>query len=111
MAIIGIFKATTNGYEGKIETLTIKAHVIIEPAKKSNDNQPDFRVFHVTTEFKSDIGAAWKKTSQRDQAEYLSVSIDDISFPAKAHCRLVKTGTEKGHTLFWERPRPSYEQE
>jgi len=67
-------------------------------------------VFQVTKDFKSDIGAAWKKTS-REGAEYLSVSIDDISFAAKAYCRLVKTGAEKGHTLFWERPRPSYEQE
>jgi uncharacterized protein (DUF736 family) len=110
MAIIGTFKATKDGYEGTIETLTIRANLTIEPAKKTNDNQPDFRVFQVTDHFKSDIGAAWKKTS-REKTEYLSVSIDDISFTAKAYCRLVKTGTEKGHALFWERPRPSYEQE
>jgi uncharacterized protein (DUF736 family) len=111
MAIIGTFKATKDGYEGTIETLALRADLTIEPAKKNNGNQPDFPVFQVTDHFKSDIGAAWKKTSQRDQSEHLSVSIDDISFTAKVHCRLVKTGTEKGHTLFWERPRPSYEQE
>jgi len=111
MAIIGIFKATKDGYEGTLETLTLKAKLTIEPAKKTNDNQPDYRVFQIADGFKSDIGAAWKKTSQRDQSEYLSVSIDDISFTTKAYCRLVKTGAEKGHTLFWERPRPSYEQE
>jgi uncharacterized protein (DUF736 family) len=105
MAIIGTFKTTDNGYEGTLETLTLKAKLSIEPAKKNNDSQPDYRVYHVTDHFKSDIGAAWKKTS-RDHAEYLSVSIDDISFPAKAYCRLVKTGAEKGHTLFWDRPRP-----
>jgi uncharacterized protein (DUF736 family) len=105
MAIIGTFKATDNGYEGTLETFTLKAKLSIEPAKKSNDNQPDYRVYHVTDHFKSDIGAAWKKTS-RDSAEYLSVSIDDVSFAAKAYCRLVKTGAEKGHTLFWDRPRP-----
>jgi uncharacterized protein (DUF736 family) len=110
MAIIGTFKATKDGYEGTLETLTLKAKLTIEPAKKNNDNQPDYRVFQIAEGFKSDIGAAWKKTS-REGAEYLSVSIDDISFAAKAYCRLVKTGAEKGHTLFWERPRPSYEQE
>ena len=110
MAIIGIFQATKNGYEGTLETLTLKANLTIEPASKKNDNQPDYRVFQVTEHFKSDIGAAWKKTS-REGSEYLSRSIDDISFAAKAHCRLVKTGAEKGHTLFWERPRPSYEQD
>jgi uncharacterized protein (DUF736 family) len=109
MAIIGIFKATENGYEGAIETLGLSAKLTIEPARKNSDNQPDYRVFQVTEHFKSDIGAAWKKTS-REGAEYLSVSIDDIGFTTKAYCRLVKTGAEKGHTLFWERPRPSYEE-
>jgi hypothetical protein len=37
----------------------------------------------LTLSIKSDIGAAWKKTS-REGAEYLSVSIDDISFATKA---------------------------
>ena len=110
MAIIGTFKATKDGYEGVLETLTLRANLTIEPARKTNDNQPDFRVFQITEHFKSDIGAAWKKTS-KEGAEYLSLNIDDISFAAKAYCRLVKTGTEKGHTLFWERPRPNHEQE
>jgi uncharacterized protein (DUF736 family) len=110
MVIIGTFKTTSDGYEGTIETLKLKANLIIEPAKKTNDNQPDFRVFQVTVYFKSDIEAARKKIL-REGGEYLSMSIDDISFTAKVHCRLVKTGAEKGHTLFWDRPRPSYEQE
>jgi uncharacterized protein (DUF736 family) len=106
MATIGSFKATDKGYEGTIETLTLRAKLTIEPAKKNSDNQPDYRVFHVTEQFKSEIGAAWKKTSRDSSSEYLSVGIDDMSFPAKAYCRLVKTGAEKGFTLFWERPRP-----
>jgi uncharacterized protein (DUF736 family) len=110
MAIIGTFKTANNGYEGTIETLTLKASITIEPASKKNDNQPDFRVFQITDHFKSDIGAAWKKTS-REGAEYLSLGIDDPSFTAKIYCRLVKTGVEKGHTLYWERPRASYEQD
>src|ERR1700730_17268732 len=109
MAIIGIFKATDKGYEGSIETLTLKASISIEAVTKKNDNQPDYRVYQVTEHFKSDIGAAWKKAS-KEGSEYLSVSIDDIGFTTKAYCRLVKTGAEKGHTLFWERPRPSYDE-
>jgi len=35
----------------------------------------------------------------------LSVSIDDPSFAEKINCRLVKTGSEQGHTLYWERQR------
>jgi uncharacterized protein (DUF736 family) len=107
MAIIGTFKATENGYEGTLETLTLKANISLEALKKNNDSQPDFRVYHVTEQFKSDIGAAWKKKTD-EGAEYLSVNIDDISFASKAYCRLVKTGAERGHTLFWDRPTPSY---
>jgi uncharacterized protein (DUF736 family) len=105
MAIIGTFKTTENGFTGAIETLTLKAEISIEAASKKNDNQPDYRVFHVTEHFKSDIGAAWRKTS-REGSQYLSVSIDDPGLPEKIACRLVKTGAEHGHTLYWERPRP-----
>ena len=83
MAIIGTFKATENGYEGRLESLTRKAKLTIEPATKNNDNQPNYRVFHIVKDFKPDVGAAWKKIAQREGgSEYLSVSIDDLSFPA-----------------------------
>ena len=107
MATIGTFTATENGYEGNIETLSLRAKITLEPAKKNNESQPDFRVFHIADGFKSEIGAAWKKTTD-EGAEYLSVNIDDIAFSAKAYCRLIKTGAEKGHTLFWDRPTPIY---
>ena len=99
MAIIGFFQATQNGYEGTLETLALKAKISIESANKNNDKAPDYRVFQVTEHFKSEIGAAWTKTS-REGAQYLSLNIDDISFATKAYCRLVKTGAEKGpHAL------------
>jgi uncharacterized protein (DUF736 family) len=105
MATIGTFKKDGNGYAGNIETLAYRAEISFEPANKKNDNSPDFRVIHLTDGFTSEIGAAWKKTS-KDGAEYLSVSLDDPSFPEKIYCRLVKTGAEQGHTLYWERSRP-----
>jgi uncharacterized protein (DUF736 family) len=105
MAIIGTFTKDGNHYAGTLQTLALKADVTVEPVeRKSSDNQPDYRVMHVTEEFTSDIGAAWKKTS-REGAEYLSVSIDDPSFAERINSRLVKTGSEHGHTLYWERPR------
>ncbi len=105
MATIGTFTKDGAGYTGTLETLTIRAKLTFEPADKKSDNAPDYRVFHFTDDFSSEIGAAWKKTS-REGAEYLSVSIDDPSFAERINCRLVKTGSEQGHTLFWERPRP-----
>jgi uncharacterized protein (DUF736 family) len=105
MATIGTFKKDGAGYSGSIETLTLKAKITFEPADRKSDKAPDFRVFHIGDDFTSEIGAAWKKTS-KEGAEYLSVSLDDPSFAEKLNCRLVKTGSEQGHSLFWERTRP-----
>jgi uncharacterized protein (DUF736 family) len=105
MATIGTFKKDGARYAGSIETLTLKAKLTFEPLEKKNGNAPDFRVFHSTPEFSSEIGAAWKKTSEAG-AEYLSVSIDDPGFAERINCRLVKTGSDQGHTLYWDRQRP-----
>ena len=105
MATIGTFTKDGAGFAGSIETLTLKAKLTFEPATKKSDKAPDFRVFHLTGDFTSEIGAAWKRTS-RENAEFLSVSIDDPSFAEKISCRLVKTGSEQGHTLYWDRQRP-----
>jgi uncharacterized protein (DUF736 family) len=105
MASIGNFKKDGAGYAGIVATLTLNAQLTFEPVEKRKDNAPDFRVFHLAQGLSSEIGAAWKKTS-REGAEYLSVSIDDPSFSERINCRLVKTGVEEGHTLYWERARP-----
>jgi uncharacterized protein (DUF736 family) len=105
MATIGTFKKDGVGYAGTVETLTLSAKLTFEPVEKKSDSAPDFRVFHLTDSVSSEIGAAWKKTS-REGAEYLSVSIDDPSFAERINCRLVKTGSDQGHTLYWERTRP-----
>ena len=106
MATIGTFKKDGAGFTGTIETLTFRAKVTFEPVEKRSDRAPDFRVFHITESYSSEIGAAWTKSSKKSGAEYLSGSIDDPAFPAPIDFRLVKTGTEQGYTLFWERPRP-----
>ena len=106
MAIIGSFNKDGNGYSGTLETLTLKARLSFEPTGKKSDNARDYRVFHLTDDYSSEIGAAWKKTS-RESAEYLSVSLDDPSFVERINCRLVKTGAEQGHTPLLGPPAPS----
>jgi uncharacterized protein (DUF736 family) len=106
MATIGTFKKDGAGYSGTIETLTFKARLSFELVEKRSDSAPDFRVFHLTESFTSEIGAAWKKTAKEGGSEYLSVSLDDQAFAERINCRLVKTGSDQGHTLYWERPRP-----
>ena len=107
MAIIGKFTKDGAGYTGSIETLTYRAKLTLEPnTNKKSEKAPDFRIIHVAEGFTSEIGAAWIKTSKRSESQYISLSIhDDPALAQPLNCRLVKTGVENGHTLFWDRPR------
>jgi len=49
----------------------------------------------------ADFGAAWKKTARETQREYLSVKLDDPSFPAPIYANLFKGETD--YTLVWSR--------
>lgn len=100
MAVIGTFHKDQNGnYAGAIKTLTLDVKSAqMRAADKDNDKAPDFRLFSGQTEF----GAAWKKTS-REHREYLSVKLDDPSFPAAIYASLVEA--DNGYALIWSRNR------
>ena len=99
MATIGTFTKTENGFTGAVKTLTLNVKARISPSEKSNDKAPDFRIFAGQTEF----GAAWKKTARETQREYLSVKLDDPSFPAPIYASLVEAEDGSGHNLIWSR--------
>lgn len=97
MAAIGTFTAQGDGYTGSIKTLTLNVKsATLRPNEKTDDKAPDYRIFAGQTEF----GAAWKKTSREDR-EYLSVKLDDPSFPAPIYASLVEI--DSGHSLIWSR--------
>ncbi len=97
MAAIGTFTAQGDGYTGSIKTLTLNVKsATLKPNEKSDEKAPDYRIFAGQTEF----GAAWKKTS-RENREYLSVKLDDPSFPAPIYASLVEI--EGGQSLIWSR--------
>ena len=97
MATIGTFTKTSDGFTGQVKTLSINAKAVIKTAEKTSDKAPDYRVFAGGVEF----GAAWKKTS-KDDREYLSVKLDDPSFPSPIYATLVE-GEDDAHTLIWSR--------
>jgi uncharacterized protein (DUF736 family) len=100
MATIGTFTATGNGFTGVVKTLTLNVKTAkLVPNEKDNEKAPDFRIFAGTTEF----GAAWKKTARETGRDYLSVKLDDPSFPAPIYASLVE-GEEQGtFALIWSR--------
>ena len=101
MANIGTFTAQNDSYTGTVRTLTlnVKVKVKIVPNDKESENAPDYRI--VAGNF--EIGAAWKKMSRQDRP-YLSVTLDDPSFPATIYARLVE-GEDGAHNLIWSRSR------
>ncbi|HMO31004.1 DUF736 domain-containing protein [Enterovirga sp.] len=100
MATIGTFSCTENGYSGSVKTLTLNVKSVkFVPVEGDNQKGPDYRVFTGTTEF----GAAWRKRSDKGN-DYLSVKLDDPSFPAPIYASLVEA--EGGDlALIWSRRR------
>ena len=98
MAIIGTFTANGDTFTGAVRTLTLNVKASFRVAEKETDKAPDYRVHANTVEF----GAAWKKTS-REGRDYLSVKLDDPSFPAPIYASLVETDTAGEYALIWSR--------
>jgi uncharacterized protein (DUF736 family) len=98
MATIGTFTKSGSDYTGSVKTLTVNVKTKISAAEKDSDKAPDFRIFAGATEF----GAAWKKTSKAER-EYLSVKLDDPSFPAPIYASLVEAEDGQSFNLIWSR--------
>lgn len=102
MANIGIFTAQNDGFIGMVRSLTLNVKVKIIPNDKVSENAPDFRILAAGG---YDIGAAWKKVSQTERP-YLSVVLDDLSFPATIYARLIEED-DGTHSLIWSRSKPA----
>ena len=99
MATIGTFTSADNGYTGSVKTLTLNVKAKFVATEKDNDKAPDFRIFAGATEF----GAAWKKTARETDREYLSVKLDDPTFPAPIYASLVRGEGDDSFVLIWSR--------
>ena len=99
MATIGSFTTGKDGYIGTIRTLTVnvKAKIVANDNKKS-EAAPNFRIYAGRAE----LGAAWKAQTNGDEPrDYLSVLLDDPSFPEPIRAALFE---EDGAAyLVWNR--------
>ncbi len=100
MANIGTFTVHNNSFTGTVRTLTLNVKVRLVPSDKASENAPDYRVVAGNG---LEIGAAWKKISKAERP-YLSVTLDDPSFPATLYARLVE-GEDGAHNLIWTRSK------
>ena len=98
MATIGSFTKTETGFTGSIKTLTLNVKTKFVASEGESDRGPGFQVYAGAVDF----GAAWKKTS-REGREYLSVKLDDPSFPAPVYASLVEAEGGESFNLIWSR--------
>jgi len=99
MATIGTFTASDNDFTGMIKTVTLSIKAKFVASAKDNDRAPDYRIFAGASEF----GTAWKRTVRDSDREYLSVKLDDPSFPAPVFASLVRVEGEDDYSLIWSR--------
>lgn len=99
MATIGTFTKSSNGFTGTIQTVGLKAKVAIAPVEKRGDSAPDYRVYVGKVE----IGAGWARTSKGGR-EFVSLKLDDPSFPAPIYATLTEVEGQEGLQLIWSRP-------
>ena len=100
MATIGTFTNTATGFTGSIKTLTLNVKARLERIETPSEKGPHFRIFSGAVE----LGAAWQKHSEQSGRDYLSVKLDDPSFPAPIYATLVEVEGEEGLQLIWSRP-------
>ena len=100
---IGELKKTQNGFTGSIRTLNLEVrNFSVERVEKRSENSPDYRV---RAKNGAELGAGWIKES-RDGNKYVSLKLDDISFPRPISAAIVMNQeNEKGpHRVVWNRP-------
>ncbi|MEH7876301.1 DUF736 domain-containing protein [Rhizobium laguerreae] len=100
MATIGTFTANENGFTGSIRTLALNVKARIARVDSPSDKGPHFRIYAGNVE----LGAAWQKRSGESERDYLSVKLDDPSFPAPIYATLSEVEGEDGYQLIWSRP-------
>ena len=99
MATIGSFTSTGDGFTGSIKTLNLNVKAKLVRIENPSDKGPHFRIFSGNVE----LGAAWQKVSAEGR-DYLSVKLDDPSFPAPIYATLIEVEGEEGLQLIWSRP-------
>ncbi|BBF79942.1 DUF736 domain-containing protein [Asticcacaulis excentricus] len=83
MSIIGTFVKSDTGFTGTIKTVSL-----------------NFKARLVETEG----GAGWKRTAENSRA-YISIKLDDPSFPHPIYASLFEGEDPDTFNLLWSRPR------
>lgn len=97
MPAIGHVTRNQNGFKGQLRTLSISAEISIVPARKTSDNQPDYRVVAGGVE----IGAGWNRHSETSGNDYVSLSLAAPEFgPRRLYANLGRAAGQDQDDVF-----------
>ncbi len=105
--IIGTFSydKATDSFKGDILTLSFQFNAVdITPTGKSGTKEPDYRVTARTANGHVELGAAWKRTSDKG-LEFISVSLDAPLLTAPLNAALFTAEDGMEAALVWARLR------
>ena len=94
-----VLASFSGSFTGVIKTLNLNVKAKLVRIENPSDKGPHFRIFSGNVE----LGAAWQKVSAEGR-DYLSVKLDDPSFPAPIYATLIEVEGEEGLQLIWSRP-------
>ncbi|WP_051956146.1 DUF736 domain-containing protein [Beijerinckia mobilis] len=104
MSVIGSFSydKPSDTFTGRVTILKgIFQAKLVPNVKRTTGEAPFYRV---KARNGADLGAAWVKFRQDDKEPYLSLKLDDPSFPAPIFANLVEIEGEPDFQLIWSRP-------
>ncbi len=103
--IIGNFRyeAEADTYTGEIRTLHIqRSGVVLRPLRKASEREPDYRVVQHADGGAIELGAAWRRRSDKGQ-DYLSVLLDDPTLSQPLSVALFPGDDDRMAALIWTR--------
>lgn len=108
MSAIGTLRPNGNRLEGQITTLQFSGPLFLEPnPRKRSDREPSHDAFTSNADGELvRIGAAWTKAvtaAGREGEEYLSITLDDPSFPAPLNIAAFKSEEPGVWNVTWRR--------
>ena len=102
MTCIGTFAATPDGFEGRLQTLTIDAPLTLVAADPGDtENAPDYRIMAGEGEETYEVGAGWKHVGDR-AGSFVTLLIDDPALARPLRANLFSADNDD-HVLIWSR--------
>ncbi len=99
---LGYVTETDAGFEGNLAMMSLNAPIrIVKNAEKTEETQPDFRVF--AGERGADIGGGWLRKAASSGREYVSLTLADPAIgPRKLYANLAPVKDRDGrHVILW----------